>query len=97
MGQYFYFFNATTGADNTLPIDPNEPNVIWVSKLNYMQRIEILDFFRGVCNTNNWSLDDDIIACGDGGDTIKYKELLLLSENPYRDDNINMCDTDDEE
>jgi len=99
MGQYFYFFNATTGKENNKPLDLDDPHVTWVSKLNYMCRDDILGIFRDIAKINNWCLIDDIIASGDGGeekDVIHYNSLLLLDENPQRDDNVNMCDTDDE-
>lgn len=99
MGQYFYFFNASTGEENIKPIDPDEPYVTWVAKLNYMDRNEILGIFSQVAKTNNWSLKDDVIACGDNGDVcdiIHYNVLLLQEENPQRDDTVDMCDTDEE-
>lgn len=78
MGQDFYFINQTTKQRNKLPC-PWNYGFTWARKMNliFIDK-EIKEIFIYMININNWNVNDNIIAEGDCGDTLYWKDYKHL-------------------
>lgn len=85
MGQYFYFYNHTTGERNEKNLQGDGEYLMnWVPNISYGS---IADF-QNVINLNGWNADDVIIASGDYGSIWFYHKGKLY--NLY-----DLCDHDE--
>ena len=76
MGQYFYFYNRTIGEDGQYPCSYNF-GLKWAKSMTKMDDDKIFDIFVEQIKGNDWYVNDDIIAAGDYGDILKWKDYIL--------------------
>ncbi len=77
MGQYFYFYNKTRNEKSSVGCKYNG-GLKWMPKLNCYSETSAKQIFLQIIEDNNWSNDDEIIADGDSGDVVTYKNKIVF-------------------
>lgn len=77
MGQYYKFINKTRKEESQISL-PFNFGMPWAKSLERYDDEERLAMFRFVAKNNEgWSEDDDLVAVGDYGDVIRYKDIRI--------------------